>query len=128
MAELLAGGFAVDLPRMAKVRQIFDIQEVANVEEAVRAELHREEIASRIIPGSRVAIAVGSRGIAFIPKIVKATVQAMKEKGANPFIVPAMGSHGGATAEGQREVLAHLGITEQSCGVPIVSSMEVQYL
>lgn len=76
-------------------------------------------------PGSRIAIAVGSRGIANIDVVTKAAVDSIRAKGAQPFIIPAMGSHGGATAEGQREVLASYGVTEAAMGAPVVSSMEV---
>ena len=79
----------------------------------------------KIKPGSRIAIAVGSRGINNIDKIVKGLVDILKELGARPFIVPAMGSHGGGTGAGQAFILAEYGISEQTMGVPILSSMEV---
>jgi hypothetical protein len=78
-----------------------------------------------IRPGMRLAVAVGSRGVAELPALVRTTVEELKKRGALPFIVPAMGSHGGATAQGQAGVLAHLDITEATVGCPIVSSMEV---
>lgn len=78
-----------------------------------------------VLPGQRIAITGGSRGIADYVALMRAAVRYLKEKGAVPFIVPAMGSHGGATAEGQVEVLRNLGITEDSVGAPIISSMEV---
>ena len=77
------------------------------------------------LKGKKIAVTVGSRGIPFLPEMVRAILDTMKEWGAEPFIVPAMGSHGGATAEGQLEVLESLGITEESMGVKIPSSMEV---
>jgi hypothetical protein len=80
-------------------------------------------LSSAIRPGERIAIAVGSRGIGKLPAIVRGLVTALKAAGAEPFIVPAMGSHGGATADGQREVLHHLGVTESAMGAPIVSDM-----
>ncbi|WP_019534490.1 lactate racemase domain-containing protein [Paenibacillus ginsengihumi] len=83
-----------------------------------------EAIRTKINPGQRVAVAVGSRGIANIKEIVACVVSEVKKLGGEPFIVPAMGSHGGATDEGQAEVLAHYGITESAVGAPIVSSME----
>jgi hypothetical protein len=81
------------------------------------------------LPGdASVAVAVGSRGIAHIPEVVAAAVRHLKQRGFAPFIVPAMGSHGGATAEGQAGVLAHLGITEQTVGAPVRATMEtVEY-
>ena len=112
------------LPRLVRVRQEFPTPGRCDLE----AELHREidapEIARRI-PHGRVAVAVGSRGVAEIPLITKAVVAALRRHGAEPFVVPAMGSHGGATAEGQREVLAGLGVTEAAVDAPIVSSMDI---
>jgi hypothetical protein len=80
---------------------------------------------NRIRPDTDVAVGVGSRGIAGLPELVKAVVDFVKSRGARPFIVPAMGSHGGATAQGQRDVLEHLGVTEASVGAPIRATMEV---
>ncbi|MCX7781008.1 MAG: nickel-dependent lactate racemase [Negativicutes bacterium] len=115
----------VPLPRMVKVRQTFPAPIVTDIPGTISQELAKPAIASRIRPGMRIAIAVGSRGIAEIPAIVKAVVSELNAKGAAPFIVPAMGSHGGATAEGQKQVLADLGVTEETAGCPILSSMEV---
>src|SRR5690606_15087122 len=78
--------------------------------------------------GMRVAIGGGSRGIDRIAEVIAATVAEVKRLGAEPFIVPSMGSHGGATAEGQKELLAHYGITEATVGAPIYSSMETVHL
>lgn len=122
LKELLNG---TPLPRMVRVRQTFPAPRVNNVAETLRAEFNRSGVLTRIKPGMRVAIAVGSRGVAEIPVLTRVTAEAVKQQGGLPFIVPAMGSHGGATAEGQREVLANLGVTEASAGCPIVSSMEV---
>ncbi len=96
----------------------------------VAAKLSQEftSIAPRIKPGMRIAIATGSRGIKNIALIVKVLVAEIRKRGADAFIVPAMGSHGGATAEGQRAVLLHYDISEESVGAPIVSSMEVDFL
>ena len=87
-----------------------------------------DPMASQIKPGSKIAIAVGSRGIANIDTIVKEVVDAVKRAGGTPFIIPAMGSHGGATAEGQRAILAGYGIIEEKMGAPVCSSMETTYL
>jgi uncharacterized protein (DUF362 family) len=114
----------VALPRMVAVRQIFPEDELTDVATALRTELRAPRISARIRPGARIAIAVGSRGLADLPLLVSVVVDEFKERGAVPFIVPAMGSHGGATAEGQTAVLAALGVTESSAGCPIVSSME----
>jgi hypothetical protein len=113
------------IPKMARVRQKFSVSEVKNVATELQAEIMRPDIACRIKPGARIAIGVGSRGVAEISLIVKVTVAELKRLGAKPFIVPAMGSHGGATAQGQIDVLSSLGVTESSAGCPILSSMEV---
>jgi hypothetical protein len=112
-------------PRVVKVRQDFSRPRVENVGEALREQCEKEEIKSRIEPGMEVAITAGSRGIAGIDAILRSLVQILKDAGARPFIVPAMGSHGGATAEGQVEILRSLGVTEETVGAPIKSSMEV---
>ncbi len=115
----------IPIPKMVKVRQHFYAPEISNVPEAVRQSIKEADVLERISPGDQVAIAVGSRGIADIPTIVREVVSAVKQAGGNPFIVPAMGSHGGATAEGQKEVLAHLGVTEEFVRAPIRSNMDV---
>ncbi len=115
------------IPKMFRATQTFP-REVIRPEEipaAVSREMEREEIRSRIQPGMSIAITAGSRGIRNVDIITKAVVDGVKARGANPFIVPAMGSHGGATAEGQVEMLAGYGITEEAMGCPIKSSMEV---
>ncbi|HWO78536.1 MAG TPA: lactate racemase domain-containing protein [Bacillus sp. (in: firmicutes)] len=116
----------VPLPRMVKVRQKFNAPEIENVAEAVHEAINRARVLDRILPGDRVAIAVGSRGVADIPVLVRETVRAVRRAGGSPFIVPAMGSHGGATAEGQIDVLAQLGVTEAAIGAPILATMEVE--
>ncbi|MEW5920710.1 MAG: lactate racemase domain-containing protein [Bacillota bacterium] len=110
---------------MLRVNQHFDNPRVQNLERTLLMELQRESIRSRVCTGDRVAIAVGSRGIADLQLIVRTLVHWVKGRGAQPFIVPAMGSHGGATAEGQEAVLALYGITEEGVGAPVVSSMDV---
>lgn len=110
---------------MVRVRQEFAVPEISDVATAVREELRRSEIARRAKPSMRIAVGVGSRGVANIATVVRITIEELKRLGALPFIVPAMGSHGGATAEGQKQVLAGLGITEESAGCPISSSMDV---
>jgi hypothetical protein len=110
---------------MVKIRQQLSGPAVADIEHTIANQFLVCEASKQISPGMRVAITAGSRGIANIPQIIRAVVQELKKRGAAPFIVPAMGSHGGATAEGQVEVLRGLGITEEYCGAPILSSMEV---
>lgn len=114
----------VSMPAMARVRQTFDSQEITDPEAAVRRELSRPEIRSTIRPGMTIAITAGSRGIASHKRILKTIVNMVKEAGAHPFVVPAMGSHGGATAQGQLEVLAGFGITPEYLGCPVKSSMD----
>jgi hypothetical protein len=110
-------------PKLIKVRQTFPAEQLTDIEGAVHQEINR--IGLTIAPGARIAITVGSRGIANLDRIVRATVDALKARHASPFIVPAMGSHGGATAAGQTDLLAGYGITEDAVGAPICSSMEV---
>jgi hypothetical protein len=119
---------SVPLPRVFLVRQLFPRPRVEDLVEEVRQTLTRLALTERIRPGQTVALTAGSRGIAQIARIVKTTVEYLKEIGAQPFIVPAMGSHGGATAEGQRRVLESYGIREETVGAPIRSSMGVVLL
>ncbi|MGW6665888.1 MULTISPECIES: lactate racemase domain-containing protein [Peribacillus] len=115
----------IQLPKMVKVRQKFLTPHIADVAGEVKKAIKEAGVLSRINEDDRVAIAVGSRGVADLPTIVRETVAAVKEAGGNPFIVPAMGSHGGATGDGQIDVLLQLGISEESVGASILSSMEV---
>lgn len=117
-----------DLPRWAKVRQRLDASEIRDVREAVAAEFARPEVRAAIGPGVRVALTGGSRGIDRIAEVLTAAVAEVKRLGGEPFLVPAMGSHGGATAEGQLELLAHYGVTEETLGCPIRASMETVQL
>lgn len=112
-------------PKMARIRQRFDAPVVEDIAAAVRRELEQIGVLSAVRDEETVAITAGSRGIAQFDLILKTIVDVLHEVGARPFIVPAMGSHGGATAEGQVDVLGHYGITEERMGAPIRSSMEV---
>lgn len=112
------------LPRWLPVRQTLYTEEIGDVGKAVAEALRIPAVTEAIKPGSRVALAVGSRGIDRLAEVVAATVAELRHVGATPFIVPSMGSHGGATAEGQTQMLAQLGVTEESAGAPIRSSME----
>jgi len=116
----------VRLPRMIRVRQIFDREriETTDIPAAVTAQLSRPDLGDYIKQGQRIAITCGSRGIANVPVITKAIVDFVKSRGAKPFVVPAMGSHGGATAEGQKTLIESYGVTESFIGCPILSSME----
>lgn len=111
-------------PQVFRVRQQFEAPRLEGPAAAVGAELARLGLERQVEPGARVAIPVGSRGIFQIDRIIRATVDFFKGLGAKPFIVPAMGSHGGGTAEGQLRVIQSYGINEQSMGCPILSSME----
>lgn len=115
----------VPLPRILKVKQRFAAAEIPDIAEAVKEQLAKPGVGDTIRPGMRIALTVGSRGVAKIDQIAAAIVKEVKKRGAEPFIVPAMGSHGAASAEGQIKVLAGLGVTEESAGCPILSSMEV---
>lgn len=116
----------VPVPKMVKIRECFDESHIPTEEiaETVRCELDREEIGGKIKPGQRIAITCGSRGINHYALMARAIVDFVKSKGAEPYIVAAMGSHGGATAEGQTQILRDYGITEENMGCPIKSSME----
>ena len=114
----------IEYPLVFRVRQKFDATRIDDVPGEVEARLSSLSLGSKIKPGQTVAIACGSRGIANIHGIIKAIVEHIKRLGADPFIVPAMGSHGGGTAEGQRTILESYGITEAFCGCPIRSSMD----
>ncbi|MDP6775160.1 MAG: lactate racemase domain-containing protein, partial [Candidatus Latescibacteria bacterium] len=115
----------MDYPQMFRIRQHFDAPRLDDIPEAVRSEIQKLDPGRTIKAGQSVAISVGSRGIANLDTIVKTVVGEMRGLGAEPFIVPAMGSHGGGTAEGQAEVLARYGITEATVGAPVRSSMDV---
>src|SRR5207253_7376091 len=95
---------------------------------AIRDGMRALDLGSRLRPGARVAVAVGSRGVSPLRQVVAAIVAELRALGAEPFVVPAMGSHGGGTADGQREVLANYGISEAGFGVPVRSSMETVVL
>jgi nickel-dependent lactate racemase len=115
----------MNLPKMYRLRQSFDRTKLDDVPGTVRAELDRLSLKGVVKPGQRVAITGGSRGIANISAVLKTIVDYLKSLGAQPFIFPAMGSHGGGTPEGQIALLAHYQITEAFLGVPILASMEV---
>lgn len=116
----------VSIPRFVKVRQHFSDDRIPseNIPEEVRTALSRSVIAEKIKPGKRICLTCGSRGIDNIVSIIAAVAAFCKEQGAKPFAIPAMGSHGGATAEGQLNVLHSLGINEESIGCPIFATME----
>ena len=114
----------MNFPRIFRVRQKFERKRLTDVTSEVHRELECLGLRERVRSGETVAITAGSRGIADIHLIVKAAVDHFKALGAQPFIVAAMGSHGGGTAEGQRRILSDYGITEEFCGCPIRTRME----
>lgn len=124
LSDLLA---PVSLPEVARVRhEMPAAPPIGDIRAAVHAELQRVDAGSTIRPGQRIAVGVGSRGIARLPEIVAALVAELRDLGARPFIIPTMGSHGGATADGQRGVLEHLGVTAERVGAPIEAQMETE--
>ncbi len=112
-------------PRMIKVQQRFDAPQVDDIPGTVKAQIEGLNLSGKVKQGDTVAVTVGSRGVSNIAVITKAIVEALKELGAAPFIVPAMGSHGGGTAEGQRQIIEGYGVTEEFVGCPIRVTMEV---
>jgi uncharacterized protein (DUF362 family) len=115
----------MSFPKIYRIRQTFDRSRVEDIPGTVKTELKKISLADRVKPGQRVALTGGSRRVANIAVILKAAVEYLKSLGAKPFIFPAMGSHGGATAEGQVALLAHYNVTEAFTGAPLLSSMEV---
>jgi hypothetical protein len=115
----------VAFPAFVRLRQRFDRPRLSDVPSAVTSALDKLDLGRTIRPGQTVALTAGSRGIANIPVILRATADFLKKLGARPFLVPTMGSHGGGTAEGQRRILESYGITEEFVGASIKASMEV---
>jgi Lactate racemase N-terminal domain len=124
----LAGGLDVPLPRMVPVKVRFDETHIEDIAGAVVAELRKPAIHAKVKPGMSIAVGCGSRGVANIADAAKAVVGELKALGAKPFIFPAMGSHGAATAAGQRAVLEGYGITEAYVGCPLRATMETAEL
>ncbi|HIE54865.1 MAG TPA: DUF2088 domain-containing protein, partial [Chromatiaceae bacterium] len=110
-------------PEMYRIQQTFKATSIKDIEAAVRGRFSKLKGDTR--PGDSVAIAVGSRGIHDLQRIVRAVVSCLKERRLSPLIIPAMGSHGGATAEGQKSLLKDMGIHEDAVGAPIISTMDV---
>ena len=119
---------SVAIPDLFPVTRRFEDNALQNIAEEAVLALDKSNIGGRIVSGGEVALGVGSRGIDRLPELVRAIAGWFRNRGAHPFIVPGMGSHGGATAEGQITVLNNLGITEETVGCPIRSSMEVRKL
>ncbi len=115
----------MNFPRFVLAEQHFPNRAISNIPEHIHQQLSTAGFVRRVPKGGRVAIGVGSRGISNIATIVKSVIDFWKSQGFEPFIIPAMGSHGAATAEGQSDVLAHYGIHEATMGVPVHSSLDV---
>ena len=119
----IAGGLDFPLPRMINVRQKFKTTKLASVTQAVNDQFKRPEVRAKAKPGMSVAVGCGSRGINNVAEAAKAVVENLKALGAKPFIFPAMGSHGGGTAQGQRAIVEGYGMTEEYLGCPIRASV-----
>ena len=124
MAVLLPTDWAYPLPPLRRVRQQFPAAQLKDPAAQVRAQMQARGVQALVQPGARVAVGVGSRGIANLLLIVQTVLDVLKAWGARPFIVSAMGSHGNGDEAGQREVLAGYGITEETMGVPVVTTTE----
>jgi hypothetical protein len=120
----IAGGLDVPLPKMVTVHQNFDAPKVSDIPALIESEYSKAEIRSKIKPGQIIAVGCGSRGIANIATIAKSVIDGLVSLGAKPFIFPCMGSHGAASAEGQKQVLAGYGISEATMGVPVRATMD----
>lgn len=116
----------IPIPRMVPVRQKFDGSHLTDIPAAMAEEFAREAVRAKIKPGMRIAVTAGSRGIDNLALIIRETVSFLKEMGAEPFVIPAMGSHGGSSAEGQLDVIHGYGVTEENVGCPVIATMEVK--
>lgn len=114
----------IPIPRVAGVCQKFDRPIIENLEDAFLDNIESRGVLDAVKPGMEIAVAVGSRGISNQPLFVKLLVDMLKKRGGKPFLVPSMGSHGGATGDGQRKMLERMGLGEEAVGAPIRSSME----
>jgi hypothetical protein len=119
---------SIEIPRMMEVRQSYPAAKKLDFPALVAEQFAKSGVLKSVKPGMRIAVGAGSRGVANLQAIVKTTVDVLKQAGAKPFVIPAMGSHGGATAEGQREILANYGVTEETVGAPIDDRMDVKVI
>lgn len=115
----------MDFPQMIRIRQKLETPRLDDIPQEIKSQMKRLGLVKKVANGQTAAVACSSRGIANYSKIVKTVVSSLKQMGLAPFIVPAMGSHGAATAAGQQRVIEHLGITEKEMGAPIRSSLDV---
>jgi len=124
MPFLLPEDYSYPMPTMHKVKQEIKSERLDDIVGAIRKEMSKDEIRSKIKPNAKIAVGVGSRGLKNLALIVKSVVDNLKEAGANPFILSAMGSHGGGREAGQQQVLADYGITEEAMGVPVIAKID----
>jgi len=125
MSFKVEGMEGIKVPTMVKIRQKYESDKIDDIQGALNAEL--DKLGNKDdLKGKRIAVTVGSRGIPDLDILVKTICDKLTEWGAKPFIIPAMGSHGGGTLEGQLEVINGYGITEEAMGVPILATMEVE--
>lgn len=126
MPVLVKSAYDIKLPKMIPVTQVFPDEKIRadEIHEVVTREISKDQVKEKIKSGQRIAVLVGSRGISNLDMVVKAAVDNLIELGATPYIIPAMGSHGGGVAEEQQKILECYGVTEDTMGVPIISSME----
>ena len=117
---------SIPLPNLIEVTQTYPPSLRLDFDGLLAEQFDKEGISRKILPGMRIAVGVNSRGIANLKEIVESVLRVLIAAGARPFVIPAMGSHGGATPEGQTKVLAEYGITEESLGVPIDANMDVE--
>ncbi|MDA0238173.1 MAG: lactate racemase domain-containing protein [Proteobacteria bacterium] len=122
----IAGGLDFSLSKMIRVQQKFSAPKIDDIASVIKKEFARESIKNKVLPGQKIAVGCGSRGVANIAAITKAVIEELIKLGAKPFIFPCMGSHGAATAEGQKQVLAGYGITEEIMAVPIHATMDTE--
>jgi hypothetical protein len=125
---ILENSNMMDIPKVARVRRALQQPEIRDLQGSVAAVIRASRIADRVPAGGRVAVTVGSRGIAGLAVLVRETIRVLAELGFQPFVVAAMGSHGGGTADGQRDLLAEFGVTEAAIGCPIRCEMETLVL
>lgn len=124
MSILPKSAYHIKLPKLHKVRQKFPNEILEDITGKLNTDFQMPEVQNTVKPGQKIAVLVGSRGISNLSRIVKGTIDNLIALGAEPFLVPAMGSHGGGIAAKQREIIEGYGVTEEAMGVPIIASME----
>ncbi len=128
MSILPKSAYEIKLPKMCPVTQLFPNEKLADIRGSVDREFEKEHVRAAIRPGQSIAVLVGSRGISNLAEIVRAVIDNLVLLGAEPFIIPAMGSHGGGIAEEQKKILQGYGIDEKAMKVPVIASMETKII